>query len=170
MPTMVALGTSPGRQWGLSPNCIGSRRRRTSKGRIGRPFETVHCSVRERKGAGARPTIWVGFSIVLQAVRFSIQISLILCTDLMSANSFIHFVPKLLTYSQYFHEWKMCIFLQNNATRKGQCCLSAILLYRQLSDLSMFDRGPRSITHIAKWGSREKRRTLSFYRKTHARE
>jgi len=95
MPTMVASGTSLGRQWGLSPDCIGSRRRRTSNGKIRRPFETVHCGLRERKGVGARPTIWVGFSIVLQAVRFSIQMWLILCTDLLSANCFIHFVPKL---------------------------------------------------------------------------
>jgi len=110
----------------------------------------VNCGLREREGAGARPTIWVGFPILLQAVRFSIQMWLILCTDLMSANCFIQFVPKLQTYPYYFHEWRKCFFLRNNATRKGQYSLSGTLLYRQLSDSSMFDRGPRSIAHIGK--------------------
>jgi len=82
-------------QRGLFRDCIGIRQRRTSTGRTKRPFDTVHRVLRESEGAGARPTIWVGFQTDRQAVRFSIQMWLILCPELMKANCFFHFMPRL---------------------------------------------------------------------------
>jgi len=68
---------------------------RDGNARTRRPFDTVYCDLRDSERAGSRPTISVGFPIVLQTVRFSIQMWLILCRDLSSAICFTYFVPEL---------------------------------------------------------------------------